>query len=571
MKEHTGFILKVVIAIAFVVIGVLILMGIILPPFGWKEIPVGLVSLFAAPIYFFIDLLIKKKKVHSTGRVNIVQNGNKPISVAGDVINSHIGDIINNDPKPLIEKITELTEAKSLAEYEMTLWKENYKKLEEEYKNKEKLSDYRQRALELRAKNKIEEAIKSVDTEAGDEEAANRHIFKAELLIDNFQFDEAEQHYKQAVTIFPSYNSNFAMAVFYNKLNKFPEAIEYLSYCLNFVTTQIRRAAVLNNIGDMHLKNKDYNKAETFLIESSSIYMELNTNEYFPDFAVNLNNLGILYRNKKEYSNSALFYNKALKVWREAAEKNPDKYLCDVAMTLNNLGNLYREKKEYSDAEVFYEEALEIRRKLADKNPDIYLPDFAISLNNLGVLHLNKNEYTKAETFCTEALKIQRKLADKNPAYIPDVADTLSNLGILYRNKKEYTKAEASHNEALRIQRELADKNPDAYLPVVAKSLNNFGNFYTYKKEYTKAEVSYKEALKIRRELANKYPNIYFPDVANLLVNISTFYLNYVPNRELSLQYASEAIDILVKCNDTPLVRELLMKAMVIAEVWNNK
>ena len=60
MNERIGLILRIIIGISSVVICVLIWMKIIPLPDGWKEIPVALVGLFAAPIYYFIDFLIKK-------------------------------------------------------------------------------------------------------------------------------------------------------------------------------------------------------------------------------------------------------------------------------------------------------------------------------------------------------------------------------------------------------------------------------------------------------------------------------------------------------------------------------
>jgi len=47
MKEGIGKILKVIVAIAGAVIGVLIWIGIIPSPFERREIPVGLVGLFS--------------------------------------------------------------------------------------------------------------------------------------------------------------------------------------------------------------------------------------------------------------------------------------------------------------------------------------------------------------------------------------------------------------------------------------------------------------------------------------------------------------------------------------------
>ena len=308
MKEGVGKILKVIVAIVGAVIGVLIWIEIIPSPFEWREIPVGLVGLFTAVIYYFIDLLMKKKRL-TEKNVSVVQHEKNPTAVIGD-------RVIYNDTEPLIKELVKQTEAKMLAENEAVIWKENYNKLQAEYTNRDNLSDYKQHALELRHKGKIEEAIESIDTNAADEEAANRHIFKAELLIDNFQFDEAEKHYKQAVTIFPSYDSCYTIASFYYNLNKFHEGIEYYKHCLNLADIPENKAAILNDMGNAQLNNTDFTKAEASYQEALKIYRQLakeNPNAYLPKVAMTLNNLAMFYQddvpNKKlslKYANETV-------------------------------------------------------------------------------------------------------------------------------------------------------------------------------------------------------------------------------------------------------------------------
>jgi len=83
MKERTILILKIIFAIAGFVTGVLILTEIITPPFGWNEIPVGLISLLLAPIYFFIDLLRKKIKEPPSEKIEIwIENDIPPSDAA---------------------------------------------------------------------------------------------------------------------------------------------------------------------------------------------------------------------------------------------------------------------------------------------------------------------------------------------------------------------------------------------------------------------------------------------------------------------------------------------------------
>ena len=67
--------------------------------------------------------------------------------------------------------------------------------------------------------------------------------------------------------------------------------------------------------------------------------------------------------------------------------RNPQAYDSDVAQTLNNLAVLYKNTKRFSESELMYKEALEIRRRLAQSNPQAYDPDVAQTLNNLAHLY----------------------------------------------------------------------------------------------------------------------------------------------------------------------------------------
>ena len=171
-----------------------------------------------------------------------------------------------------------------------------------------------------------------------------------------------------------------------------------------------------------------------------------------------------------------------------------------------------------------------------------------------------------------EALKIRRKLAEKNPnAYLSSVATTLNNLAILHEMSKECSKALKKYEEALKIRKQLAKENPNMYLSGVAITLNNLAILHCYTTEYPQAFEAYEEALKIRRELAEENPKVYLSNVTTLLNNLSKFYHDNVSNKELSMKYASEAVEILGRCNNLPFVREELERAKQIIEKWNNK
>jgi len=306
------------------------------------------------------------------------------------------------------------------------------------------------------------------------------------------------------------------------------------------------------------------------IIPFEKTYSELaaqHEGEYrLPNLAWDLKNWGIVDWSYNRYSEAEANFKKALKIYKELPAENRDRYLRYAADVLVHLGDLYQDKNEHSEAEASYKEALEIYRELIAKNQNVHL-FMIMALNKLGTFYQKKDEYSEAETYYKEALKIRRELAAKNQdAYLPHVAVTLDNLGILYQKKNKYSEAEIFYMETLEIWRKLATKNRDEYLPDVAMTLNKLGDLYQDKNEHSKAEASYMEALRIGKELAVR-KDVYF----GTLVSLSTFYLNSIPNKELSLQYAKEATEILGKCRNTSYLWENIDKAKRVIEAWDNK
>ncbi|GHV47545.1 hypothetical protein FACS1894181_01220 [Bacteroidia bacterium] len=92
----------------------------------------------------------------------------------------------------------ELADERLIAENAMQA--KTIEELKEQLASKD-IPDYQQTAKKYWNEGKLPEAINSVDTDAALKDAAERLIFKAQLYIANFQFPEAEAHYKQAADI----------------------------------------------------------------------------------------------------------------------------------------------------------------------------------------------------------------------------------------------------------------------------------------------------------------------------------------------------------------------------------
>jgi tetratricopeptide (TPR) repeat protein len=152
-------------------------------------------------------------------------------------------------------------------------------------------------------------------------------------------------------------------------------------------------------------------------------------------------------------------YRLALALRRRLAESDPEEYTPDVAMTLNNMGVLLDTMGDPDAALVHYQEALEIYRKLSESHPDAYMPDVAGTLNNIGVLLRNTGDPDAALRHYEEALEIRRKFYQRYPsAYARDLLQTLKNATEVYEKLKMEERAAECRREMEEITGKTGEK-----------------------------------------------------------------------------------------------------------------
>lgn len=240
-----------------------------------------------------------------------------------------------------------------------------------------------------------------------------------------------------------------------------------------------------------------------------------------------------LLHSLNRFDKARQYYEEALKMYRELANKNPEKYLPDVAKTLNNLGVLLANVGELKQAQTCFEEILQISQKLAKKNPEKHLSAVATTLSNLGNLLCHMKELEQAKTHYDEALKVSRTLDKKDPELHKSlIATILNNRGGLFSEKGKSKQALADLKKALKIRRELMELKPKEYKLEVAMSLYNLGILLRDTNKFHEAQTHLKEALQIYRELADKNPMAYNPEVAQILTDLTMLYVKLGMGKE---------------------------------------
>ncbi len=160
--------------------------------------------------------------------------------------------------------------------------------------------------------------------------------------------------------------------------------------------------------------------------------------------ATKMNDLALLYKSRRNYSDAEPLYQKALDIYeRIMGTEHPN-----VAITLSNLAQLAKAKKNYKRSENLYLRALVIY-KTAFGNEHLAV---ATTLTNLGILYGNQGYYAKAEPLFEQALAIREKNLGPNH---PKVLKSLTNLAIIYENQDKFAEAKPVYERALRVSQRL--------------------------------------------------------------------------------------------------------------------
>ncbi|MBT1173248.1 tetratricopeptide repeat protein [Bifidobacterium sp. MA2] len=317
-----------------------------------------------------------------------------------------------------------------------------------------------------------------------------------------------------------------------------------------------------NRLSVYHYDQHDYESMERVLTPALRLARELeqeNHDQWGPDLATTLVNLGNLHRDIGRFEDAEAEFKESLRLCRELARCNPGKWNPDLAEVLNDLAALHYETGRYEEAEAEYEESLRLFRELDRRDPDACPPAFAMTLGNLAVLHRDIGRFGEAEAGFEESLRLFREIARRNPdAWNSYLARVLVNFACMHRDIGRFGEAEAGFEESLRLFREIARRNPDAWNSYLAATLGCLACMHYDIGRYAEAENEYKESLRLRRELARRDPDKWNPDLAQVLNNLAT--LHQITGRfEEAKREWTEALRLAELCPhpDKDLIRKI--------------
>jgi tetratricopeptide (TPR) repeat protein len=198
-------------------------------------------------------------------------------------------------------------------------------------------------------------------------------------------------------------------------------------------------ATNLNNLGIILKDRDDTKRAHTYFKQALKISEAFYGPDH-PEVATNLNNLGYLMKDKGDAGHARLCFERALKISEASYGPNHP----EVATNLNNLGYLMKDKGDAEDARVYFERALSINEAAYG----IDHPNVASTLNNLGDLRKAKGDFNGAQAYFERALAIDEAAYGSNH---PDVAMNINQLGSVLQLQGDLQRARNLYKRSVRI------------------------------------------------------------------------------------------------------------------------
>lgn len=219
----------------------------------------------------------------------------------------------------------------------------------------------------------------------------------------------------------------------------------------------------LINIGSIKQSLKDYESAETFLLDARKL-AESNTG--IPKMRKGQINgsLGILSAVKKDYGSALTYFKEALSVFETLSSKT------QTANVLLNMGYAYAQLGDFSNANKHYDQAETIWTELRNER------SLAIILKNRGELMISAGEFKQAIDFLKKALEKEEFLDDL----------VLSEIYSLLSSANESI---AKHKEALAYYRQYITLKDSISIRASKKNIAGMTRQFEFQKLKTEKEM----------------------------------------------------------------------------------
>jgi tetratricopeptide (TPR) repeat protein len=248
----------------------------------------------------------------------------------------------------------------------------------------------------------------------------------------------------------------------------------------------IKRAEVLQKVGQVHLNKGDNEKALAVLADADRALATAATDAgEAPEGIVVRGKSAILrariYKSRGEYQNAIDLIDKGLGYLGDRGN------LHERADALNDLGNIFEDRSEYKSAEEVFRRSLSLREEIADKK------GIAVTYNNLANIFCAQGDYANAAAMFKKSLDLMKQIG-----FRVGIAGTSNNLGTIYQDQGRYRESIDLYKRCLQIREEIGDR------PGIAMSYGNLGYAYLDLGEYAVAGEYLEKSVRLQEEIGMK-------------------------------------------------------------------
>ncbi len=258
-------------------------------------------------------------------------------------------------------------------------------------------------------------------------------------------FETAVTYYQEALDRSVLLKDSFAIVKTWVHLGNLYQKMTHLDVALNYYMDakkyyeakkdQPNIASSYHSLGQNYFYRNSFDEAESYALESLALKKTLGLSNKLGSTQLLL---GLIYKEKKQYSLSRTFLDSALNAFTLDRKEN-------IAVVKRSMGDLFLAQKNYSQAIPNYKESLKLFREQKQE------PNIRDVLHNLSVVYEKKGNYKEAMKYLTE-YKITRDGLDAKHLKALEYANR-------YTTVKHDLALERSKNETIQKEKELQESD----------------------------------------------------------------------------------------------------------------
>jgi tetratricopeptide (TPR) repeat protein/energy-coupling factor transporter ATP-binding protein EcfA2 len=273
--------------------------------------------------------------------------------------------------------------------------------------------------------------------------------------------------------------------------------------------------AILDDIGDLYLKQANYQEAEKFYQDALAI-REKTLKPDNPALATSYEKLATVYEIQR--SPDASHYRRIAQYLRPETGSGE----LEEARRLGELAWGYFSARKFLQTQTLFQKVLEIREK--DLGTDHY--DTLYTRRDLARYYFDRGEYAEAEKQYRRVLDILRESPNAESRMI---VDTLFNLAEIKEKQREDAAAEKLYRDALDTREKQSVPNDVDIL----STLYRLTNFYLQRGRYEDAQAIYKRSIGV----IEKADEADSRNIVSVLSNLAGLYFSHRKYAEAEMYY----------------------------------